>query len=367
MKKKIPSRNEESKVSLTLGPIINYNSKKKYFSLKECRNKKKLTNKNKKLQKRNFHNFIQTTVNNIPNKNSMKLLFNIKNAHNMNKLFSIKVNDKKNCKLFSRNSFRDFLYFNKNDKKRIYKTYFSVNKNKNENNKNTVKYFQTLNNCNSKNTLKQKIIINSYNINNKQIQIKKNLLLRINKYKNKINQLKKTNNILQKKINSIKEENDKIQTEINKENNISNKEFILKIINLIKSLNNNNLNNIKINNISFDITKFLLGLTNEYNDKIKINDIIDSLKKLYLEYNYCFTSKETKKIINFNDISYKILWNWIKIIPKLIFYEKIKNNLDKNKTNYKNYEVFIQYLFALFGVDTIKELNLFLEKLVKNK
>ena len=66
-------------------------------------------------------------------------------------------------------------------------------------------------------------------------------------------------------------------------------------------MNNINLNN-KINYTSFDLVKFVLQLKNEYNDKIAINNIIHSIKKLYLEYNYGVGLK----------------------IPKLIFYEKYK-------------------------------------------
>ena len=290
----------------------------------------------------------------------MNLIYNlksIKSAHNLNDLFSIKSN-----RINDRNSFRDSMYFNKKDKKRIYKSYFSVEKHKlkEESSKINNKYFKTL--CNDNNyTLKKKFIKNSYNINNKLI--KKYLLFEMDKYKTEIYRLKKANYILQNKITSIKDENNKIQ--INIENEKVNKDFISQIINLINSLNNSKFNN-KINS-SFELQKFLQQLKNDYNERNKINNIIYSLKKIYLEYNYSFSSKETKKIINFNDISSKILWDWIKNIPKLIFYEKIKNNLEKNKATFKNYEVFIQYLFAIFEVNTIEELNLYLNKLIKYK
>lgn len=291
----------------------------------------------------------------------MNLIYDLKSVnsvHNLNNLFSIKTN-----RINDRNIFRDSIYFNKKDKKRIYKSYFSVEKHKLKegSRKSNNKYFKTL--CNDNNyTLKKLFIKNSYNINNKLI--KKQLLFEMEKYKTEIYRLKKANYILQNKINSIKEENNKIQ--INIENGKVNKDFISQIINLIKSLNDNKFNNNKINS-SFDLKKFLQQLKNEYNERNKINDIIISIKKIYLEYNYSFSSKETKKIINFNDISSKILWDWIKNIPKLIFYEKIKNNLEKNKTSFKNYEVFIQYLFAFFEVNTIEELNLYLNKLINDK
>ena len=291
----------------------------------------------------------------------MNLIYDLKSVnsvHNLNNLFSIKTN-----RINDRNIFRDSIYFNKKDKKRIYKSYFSVDnhKLKEGSSKSNNKYFKTL--CNDNNyTLKKLFIKNSYNINNKLI--KKQLLFEMEKYKTEIYRLKKANYILQNKINSIKEENNKIQ--INIENGKVNKDFISQIINLIKSLNDNKFNNNKINS-SFDLKKFLQQLKNEYNERNKINDIIISIKKIYLEYSYSFSSKETKKIINFNDISSKILWDWIKNIPKLIFYEKIKNNLEKNKTSFKNYEVFIQYLFAFFEVNTIEELNLYLNKLINDK
>lgn len=291
----------------------------------------------------------------------MNLIYDLKSVnsvHNLNNLFSIKTN-----RINDRNIFRDSIYFNKKDKKRIYKSYFSVDnhKLKEGSSKSNNKYFKTL--CNDNNyTLKKLFIKNSYNINNKLI--KKQLLFEMEKYKTEIYRLKKANYILQNKINSIKEENNKIQ--INIENGKVNKDFISQIINLIKSLNDNKFNNNKIN-FSFNLKKFLQQLKNEYNERNKINDIIISIKKIYLEYNYSFSSKETKKIINFNDISSKILWDWIKNIPKLIFYEKIKNNLEKNKTSFKNYEVFIQYLFAFFEVNTFEELNLYLNKLINDK
>ena len=99
----------------------------------------------------------------------MNLIYNlksIKSAHNLNDLFSIKSN-----RINDRNSFRDSMYFNKKDKKRIYKSYFSVEKHKlkEESSKINNKYFKTL--CNDNNyTLKKKFIKNSYNINNKLIK-----------------------------------------------------------------------------------------------------------------------------------------------------------------------------------------------------
>ena len=45
--------------------------------------------------------------------------------------------------IIKRNSFRDLTYFNNKDKKRIYKSYFSV---KNKKKENKIKYYQTLNN-----------------------------------------------------------------------------------------------------------------------------------------------------------------------------------------------------------------------------
>ena len=57
----------------------------------------------------------------------------------------------------------------------------------------------------------------------------------------------------------------------------------------------------------------------------------------------------------------------MKNIQKLILYEKIKNNLDKNKDNHNNYEVFIKYLFTIFEVDSIKELNFNINKIIKLK
>ena len=331
-------------------------------------------------------NYLGTTSNKA-SKKPKKLILNTKKAKSeskVNKLFGYKKNDKNNIKIknniISRNETRNILYFNKNDKQRIYKNYFSVEgtknyKNKNEkynNNDNTNdhyfnRYFRTLNNgykkynsINQKKYILKEIINNSNKVNNKQkintnIINQKKLFWEINKYKDKINKLKKQNSILKRKIEYMKEVNKNIK--ISLENRENDKESIILNINkLMISIDYINFNNFQIENKDYDLFNLMHQIKNEFKDKKIINDIIELIRKLYLEYNYSFSSNETKKIINFNEISYNILWDWFKNIPKLIFYEKIKNNLDKNKTNMKNYEEFIQYLFTIFGVNSIKKM-----------
>ena len=263
-------------------------------------------------------------------------------------------------------------YFNNKDKKRIYKSYFSVENKKKEN---KIKYYQTLNNektdLKQKNFLLKEIIDDKYNSKNKE-RIKNNgidkkeIYFEKKKYKNKINKLKAKNYILKSKINNIKEENNKIKIYLEKSKN-KNYSIISNIAKLISSINYFDSNNSNIDYKNNDLLSIIQLIKNEFNEKNTINEIINLIKQLYLEYNYSFSSNDTKKIINYNEISNKILWDWIKNIPKLIFYEKIKNNLDKNKVNYNYYEVFIKYLFTIFEVDSIKELNININKIIKFK
>ena len=274
--------------------------------------------------------------------------------------------------VIKRSSLRDLAYFNNKDKKRIYKSYFSVENKKKEN---KIKYYQTLNNektdLKQKNFLLKEIIDDKYNSKNKE-RIKNNgidkneIFFEIKKYKNKINKLKAKNYILKSKINNIKEENNKIKIYLEKTKN-KNYSIISNIAKLISSINYFDSNNSNIDYKNNDLLSIIQLIKNEFNDKSTINEIINLIKQLYLEYNYSFSSNDTKKIINYNEISNKILWDWIKNIPKLIFYEKIKNNLDKNKVNYNYYEVFIKYLFTIFEVDSIKELNININKIIKFK
>jgi len=133
----------------------------------------------------------------------------------------------------------------------------------------------------------------------------------------------------------MKEENNKIKLYLEKTKN-KNYSIISNIAKLISSINYCYSNKLKNDYMNNDLLTILKLIKNEFNDKSIINEIINLIKQFYLEYNYSFSSNETKKIINYNEISHNILWGWMKNIPKLIFYEKIKNNLDKNKVNYNN-------------------------------
>ena len=275
--------------------------------------------------------------------------------------------------IFSRNSFRDLAYFNNKDKKRIYKSYFCVENKKKENRN---KYCRTLNNekinLKQKNLLLEEIKDDNYNLKykeriiNSEINKKEIIFIQINKYKNEINKLKEKNYFLKSKLNNIKEENKKIKIYLEKTKN-KNYSIISNLEKLISSINYSYSNKLGIDYMKNDLLKILQVIKNEFNEKNIINEIINLIKQLYLEYNYSFSSNETKKIINYNEISHKILWDWIKNIPKLIFYEKIKNNLDKNKVIYNKYEGFIKYLFTIFEVDSIKELNFNINKIIKYK
>ena len=142
-------------------------------------------------------------------------------------------------------------YFNNKDKKRIYKSYFSVENKKKEN---KIKYYQTLNNektdLKQKNFLLKEIIDDKYNSKNKE-RIKNNgidkkeIFFEIKKYKNKINKLKAKNYILKSKINNIKEENNKIKIYLEKTKN-KNYSIISNIAKLISSINYFDSNNSNI-------------------------------------------------------------------------------------------------------------------------
>ena len=123
------------------------NNRKKYFSLKQFCERNKLCKKNVKY--RNIHNITnrnQATINNITHNESTKLISNLKYIKSdlyLNKLFSIKPN-----LINGLNNFRDSIYFNKQGKKRIYKSYFSDGNHKliKRYNKNNNNYFKALNN-----------------------------------------------------------------------------------------------------------------------------------------------------------------------------------------------------------------------------
>jgi hypothetical protein len=187
---------------------------------------------------------------------------------------------------------------------------------------------------------------------------------------------------MEKKLKSIKEENKKIKLYIlntcinNNRNNDTRKSTIYKkirLIDLIYSYSNNNTNirnktsiGPSVNNqlLLYDSFDKIKELKKKYKEKKVINDIINLMKNFYLEYNYSFSSNEAKKIINSKDISTKLLWNWFKNVPKLLFYENIKNNLNENQKTSKKYKEFIESLYHIFGVKSFPDLKDKINKII---
>ena len=261
------------------------------------------------------------------------------------------------------------MHFNKNDRKRIYRNYFSID---NKRNNIKIKFFNTLNNekinirkkehfniiKNMYNSYKRLSIIHKETISNSIIKGQNNIIFEINKYKRKINELKKIISIKNSKIKEKKDENNKLKIFI--ENKMDcNKKNILKIRELIKILNTRNY---KENNN--DLLNLINEIKEEFNEKRLINGIINLIKNIYIENNYSFSSNESRKVINLEEISYNLLWDWIRNIPKVLFYEKIKNNLENKKNNINDYELFIQNFFYFFGVHTFEDLTKFFQKLI---
>ena len=203
------------------------------------------------------------------------------------------------------------------------------------------------------------------------------LFLEINKYRNTINKLKTSIIINKRKIHNIKEENKKIKLYLENKNRHSSKNIhntnhnnliLLKIKQEINkntniNINNNNSCHILLNNtISNDISEQILKIKNEYDDKNLIDDIINSTKKFYLEYNYSFSSNEIKKIIYNNDISFKNLYDLLKNASKLILYEHMKNKLYQNKYILREYKAFMyqkKYFRVFRGLRYYKFIQLF--------
>ena len=411
-------KKKNSKISLNLQTTTNKNNLSNYFTLSNFYINKKKNKKFKQAKSRNnsnFQNFIQTTFNNkSTKKNNTLLIKRINNTLNNNKykkydkkikkLFSLKISDNKtnkNTNLDKRNNFRDLVCFTRNEKSIIYKNYFSVdNKNRvnkkqkiknKSNNKNKTSYHLSLNNNFNKSEknicLVKKINNYKYKNNNKQkpqkllVPNKNILFLEINKYRNTINKLKTSIIINKRKIHNIKEENKKIKLYLENKNRHSSKNIhntnhnnliLLKIKQEINkntniNINNNNSCHILLNNtISNDISEQILKIKNEYDDKNLIDDIINSTKKFYLEYNYSFSSNEIKKIIYNNDISFKNLYDLLKNASKLILYEHMKNKLYQNKYILREYKAFIINLFNFFEVDSIQGLIYILNRLINN-
>ena len=398
---------ENQKNSLNIDPIsitANNNRLKKNLSSENyikfiTKNIKNGKSRNSNNQNLTHTTIINTTTNTNTNKtiltqNINKTINNdyFKEEKKKNELFTIISNCNKSAinkeKYKSRNSFlkmnkvKNSSCFSEKDKNRIYKTYFSV-----ENIRKKTKKVIITNEQNNFTSLKNGIIqknrnaSTNYKVNNIQkienfyIPSKKDLIKELNKFKKEVNKLKNSMMEMEKKLKSIKEENKKIKlfilnTSINDNpNNDTRKSTIYKksrLIDLIYSYSNNSTNIGNINTIEPSKNKQLLlydsfdkikELKKKYKEKKVINDIINLMKNFYLKYNYSFSSNEAKKIINSKDISTKLLWNWFKNVPKLLFYENIKNNLDENQKTNKKYKEFIEHLYHIFGVKSFPDLK----------
>jgi len=282
--------------------------------------------------------------------------------------------------------------FSEKEKSRIYKTYFSV-ENIRKKTKKIMKANGSSNFISLKKGIHQKnrnISITNYKVNNKQkienynIPNKKDLIKELNKFKKEVYKLKSLMLEMEKKLKSVKEENKKIKLYILNESIKNNgtkgnrKSTIYKksrLIDLIYSYSNNNTSTGNMNTIGqsgnsqlqlYDSFDKIKELKKQYTEKKLINDIVNLMKNFYLEYNYSFSSNEAKKIINSKDISTKLLWNWFKNVPKLLFYENIKNNLDENQKTNKNYKEFIDTLYHIFGVKSFHDLEDKIKKFISN-
>lgn len=398
---------ENQKNSLNIDPIsitANNNRLKKNLSSENyikfiTKNIKNGKSRNSNNQNLTHTTIINTTTNTNTNKtiltqNINKTINNdyFKEEKKKNELFTIISNCNKSAinkeKYKSRNSFlkmnkvKNSSCFSEKDKNRIYKTYFSV-----ENIRKKTKKVIIANEQNNFTSLKNGIIqknrnaSTNYKVNNIQkienfyIPSKKDLIKELNKFKKEVNKLKNSMMEMEKKLKSIKEENKKIKlfilnTSINDNpNNDTRKSTIYKksrLIDLIYSYSNNSTNIGNMNTIEPSKNKQLLlydsfdkikELKKKYKEKKVINDIINLMKNFYLKYNYSFSSNEAKKIINSKDISTKLLWNWFKNVPKLLFYENIRNNLDENQKTNKKYKEFIEHLYHIFGVKSFPDLK----------
>ena len=396
---------ENQKNSLNIDPIsTNANNSELKKNLSSENYIKTITKniKNGKSRNSNNQNLTHTTIintttytntnNTILNQKINKTINNdyFKEEKKKKELFTLNSNCDKSTSINkekhkSRNGFlkmnkaKNSSCFNEKEKNKIYKTYFSV-----ENIRKKTKKVIIINGQNNFTSLKNNVVqknrnasMSNYTVNNIQkienfyIPSKKDLIEELNKFKKEVYKLKNSMIEMEKKLKSVREENKKIKLYIlnnNLKNNCNNdtrKSTIYKksrLIDLIYSYSNkSNMNAIgtSVNNqlLLYDSFDKIKELKKKYIEKKVINDIINLMKNFYLEYNYSFSSNEAKKIINSKDISTKLLWNWFKNVPKLLFYENIKNNLDENQKTNKKYKEFIEHLYHIFGVKSFPDLK----------
>ena len=410
---------ENQKNSLNIEPkstTINNNKLKKNLSSENYIKFITKNIKNGKSRNSNNQNLTHTTIINTTtytNTNNTFLTQKINKTINndyfkeekkKNELFTLNSNCNKTTsinkeKYKSRNGFlkknkaKNSSCFSEKEKNKIYKTYFSVENIKKKTKKVIIINEQKNNFTSLKNDVVQKnrnASMSNYKVNNIQkienfyIPSKKDLIKELNKFKKEVYKLKTSMIEMEKKLQSVREENKKIKLYIlnnnlkNNSNNDTRKSTIYKksrLIDLIYSYSNNTGDNGNMSAIGTTLNNQLLlydsfdkikELKKKYIEKKVINDIINLMKNFYLEYNYSFSSNEAKKIINSKDISTKLLWNWFKNVPKLLFYENIKNNLDENQKTNKKYKEFIEHLYHIFGVKSFPDLKDKINKIISH-
>ena len=410
---------ENQKNSLNIEPkstTINNNKLKKNLSSENYIKFITKNIKNGKSRNSNNQNLTHTTIINTTtytNTNNTFLTQKINKTINndyfkeekkKNELFTLNSNCNKATsinkeKYKSRNGFlkknkaKNSSCFSEKEKNKIYKTYFSVENIKKKTKKVIIINEQKNNFTSLKNDVVQKnrnASMSNYKVNNIQkienfyIPSKKDLIKELNKFKKEVYKLKTSMIEMEKKLQSVREENKKIKLYIlnnnlkNNSNNDTRKSTIYKksrLIDLIYSYSNNTGDNGNMSAIGTTLNNQLLlydsfdkikELKKKYIEKKVINDIINLMKNFYLEYNYSFSSNEAKKIINSKDISTKLLWNWFKNVPKLLFYENIKNNLDENQKTNKKYKEFIEHLYHIFGVKSFPDLKDKINKIISH-
>ena len=372
-------KKEDSKIEININPIENYNQKNFCTVNNYYHNTKNKTLNRKSRNVSNIFNFCPTTVNckTNCNDNIEKLLMKkinktLNNNESLNKkiakIFSLNADENKNSIKDKRNNIKNKIFFSKNEKRKIYKNYFSVDNKETLYKKKKINIsYKTLNNeSNRIFNESQKTYSLKKQENGAKYERAKRLIIpneiylsrEIKNYKKRIINLKTSIIINKRKIKIMKEKNKNIEKYLENKKNT---------INLINNLINENMNYFKRSNHALDDVKTkTVGIKKEYDDKKLINNIINAMKKLYLDYNYSFSSDEAKKIINYNEISFQILYYWIKNVPKLIFYEHIKNDLNKKKDISKKYEIFMKNIFQFFGVNSLEELIYSLNKLIEN-
>ena len=408
---------ENQKNSLNIDPIsTNANNSELKKNLSSENYIKTITKniKNGKSRNSNNQNLTHTTIintttytntnNTILNQKINKTINNdyFKEEKKKKELFTLNSNCDKSTSINkekhkSRNGFlkmnkaKNSSCFNEKEKNKIYKTYFSVENIRKKTKKVIIINEQKNNFTSLKNDVVQKnrnASMSNYTVNNIQkienfyIPSKKDLIEELNKFKKEVHKLKTSMIEMEKKLQSVREENKKIKLYIlnnNLKNNCNNdtrKSTIYKksrLIDLIYSYSNNTGDNGNMSAIGTTLNNQLLlydsfdkikELKKKYIEKKVINDIINLMKNFYLEYNYSFSSNEAKKIINSKDISTKLLWNWFKNVPKLLFYENIKNNLDENQKTNKKYKEFIEHLYHIFGVKSFPDLKDKINKII---